>query len=65
MFSFIMARLKEASTWRGLIGLAMAVGLQVTPDQATSVISVGMAVAGAIGVFTPDSTPTQGTAAAP
>jgi hypothetical protein len=55
MITYIVSRLGEASTWRGLIMLCTAIGIQVSPDQAAAIVSLGMAIAGAIGVFTPDA----------
>ena len=54
--TYLLARLKEASTWRGIALLLTAFGVQVAPDVQDAVISVGIAVAGAVGVLFPDST---------
>lgn len=54
--TYVLARLKEASTWRGIALLLTAFGVQVAPDVQEAVISVGIAVAGAVGVLFPDST---------
>lgn len=54
MKSYLIARLREASTWRGLVMLATAVGLKVEPQVADSIIAVGIAVAGAVGAVFPD-----------
>lgn len=43
--TYILARLKEASTWRGLALLAGAVGLQIAPD---AIPAIGSAVAAVI-----------------
>ena len=53
--AYILARLKEASTWRGIALLLTAFGVQIAPDAQEAVISAGVAVAGAIGVFFPDT----------
>lgn len=53
-FLYILARLKERSTWLGLISLATAFGIMLTPEQTESVIAAGMAAAGLIGAFTRD-----------
>lgn len=44
----------EASTWRGVILLFTALGINISPDQATSITSLGLAIAGALGAFLPD-----------
>ena len=54
MNPYIAERLKEASTWRGIIMLLTAIGVPVAPAMADAIISVGLAVAGLIGVATPD-----------
>lgn len=55
MKNFILARGKEASTWRGLIALVTAAGVAVSPAQADAIVALGLAVIGAIGVFTKDN----------
>ena len=52
---YVVNRAKEASTWRGVIMLLTAVGLNISPEMADAIISVGIAVAGAVGVLFPDS----------
>lgn len=54
MNPYIVDRLKEASTWRGIIMILTAVGVPIAPGMADAIIAVGMAVAGLIGVSTPD-----------
>ena len=54
MKDYILARIKEPSTWRGIILLLTAAGLPIAPELADAIISVGLAVAGLIGVATPD-----------
>ena len=53
--AYLLARLKEASTWRGIALLLTAFGVQIAPDVQEAIISAGVAVAGAIGVFFPDT----------
>jgi len=55
MKSYILARAKEPSTWRGLVLLLTAVGVPVAPAMAEAIISAGLAVAGLIGVVAPDA----------
>ncbi len=52
--TYLLERLKEPSSWRGLVMLATSVGLGLSPEQANAIIAVGTAVAGAIGVFAPN-----------
>lgn len=51
MNSYILTRLTESSTWRGLIMLATALGVKVAPDQAEAIITAGLAVVGLINVL--------------
>lgn len=52
---YVVNRAKEASTWRGVVMLLTAVGLKITPEMADAIISVGIAVAGLVGMLLPDS----------
>lgn len=54
MKDYLLARAKEPSSWRGLILLLAAAGVPIAPGMAEAIISVGLAVAGLIGVATPD-----------
>lgn len=49
--NFILERLTENSTWRGLLMIATAVGVQLEPSQANAIIAVGLSVVGLINVF--------------
>jgi len=49
--TFILERLSENSTWRGLVMLLTAVGVQFDPSQANAIISAGLAIVGLINVF--------------
>jgi hypothetical protein len=54
MKAYMVERLKEASTWRGVVLLLTAIGVPVAPAMADAIVSVGLAIAGLIGVATPD-----------
>mgnify|MGYP003351228325 CR=1 FL=1 len=54
MKNYLLSRAKEASTWRGIILLLTAIGVPVAPAMADSIVSVGLAIAGAIGVLAAD-----------
>lgn len=54
MLEYILSRLAEPSTWRGIIWIATAFGLALSPDQKEAIATAGMALVGAIGVFTKD-----------
>lgn len=53
MKSYVLARLKEPSTWRGVIYMLTALGVPMAPALADAIIAVGLALAGLIGVVTP------------
>jgi len=54
MTEWIIARLRERSTWLGVVSAATALGLRASPEQQQAVISIGLALAGAIAAFTAD-----------
>lgn len=54
---YLIARARERSTWLGLISLATALGLVLSPAQQDAVIAAGMAAAGLIGAVTRDKAP--------
>lgn len=55
MKPYIYARLKEASTWRGIVLILTALGVPIAPEIAETIVSVGLAVTGIIGVAVPDA----------
>lgn len=50
--NWIVNRLREPSTWRGLTWLLTAVGVSLSPDAWQYITTAGMALAGLIGVIT-------------
>lgn len=54
MKDYILDRLKEPSTWRGIILLLTAIGVPIAPELQTTIISAGLGVAGLIGTVTAD-----------
>jgi hypothetical protein len=52
--NYLLARLEEPSTYRGLVLLATTFGMQVAPEAADAVVAIGLLLAGLIGVFVPD-----------
>lgn len=56
MKPFIYARLSESSTWRGIILILTALGVPILPAMADTIITIGLALTGIIGVVTPDAT---------
>ena len=51
---YLLNRLKERSTWLGLVAIAAAFGLTISPELLDYIIAAGMAVAGIVGVGTDD-----------
>lgn len=47
--------LNEASTWRGMVYLLTAVGIQISPELQGAIVTAGLSVAAAIGIFVKDS----------
>ena len=54
MADYILDRAKEASTWRGIILVLTAAGVPIAPGMSDAIVSVGLALAGLVGVFTSD-----------
>lgn len=51
---YLMERLKEPSTWRGVVMLLTTAGMTISPELQNVIVSVGLAVVGLLGVFTKD-----------
>lgn len=49
--SWIIDRLGENSTWRGMIAIATAAGVKLDEQHAASIIAAGLALIGLINVF--------------
>lgn len=49
--NYVLDRLKEGSTWRGLVMLATALGVKLEPDAANAIIAAGLAIVGVINVL--------------
>lgn len=52
---YIIQRLKEASTWRGIILVATAAGAHWSPESQEAIITGGVGLAGFVGALIPDS----------
>ena len=52
--NYLLERLKEPSSWRGIVMLAIGLGVGISPGQIETIVSVGTAVVGAIGVLAKD-----------
>lgn len=50
----ILEALRQESTWRGMIAIAMSLGVTLEPELQNHIIAVGLALIGAINVGKPD-----------
>jgi hypothetical protein len=48
---YILDRLAENSTWRGIILVGTAVGLRLEPDHQEAIVAAGLGLVGEINVF--------------
>lgn len=51
----ILNYLGQQSTWKGLIGLATAAGIALSPEQIAAISAAGLALVGLINVFRNES----------
>lgn len=54
MKQYILERAKEPSTWRGVVMILTALGVPMAPGMTEAVVSIGLGVAGLIGILTAD-----------
>ena len=52
---FFLRRLKEPSTWRGIILMLTTFGVVLEPTQKEAIITAGLAIVGVLGAFLPDA----------
>ena len=52
MKSYILDRAKEPSTWRGVLLFLTAIGVPIAPAMADHIVTVGLALAGIVGMVT-------------
>lgn len=57
MKDYILQRLTEPSTWRGIILILTSAGVGIEPAMADAIIGAGIGLAGLIGVVTADKKP--------
>jgi hypothetical protein len=60
IFTYLLARLVERSTWVGLISLLASFGVIIKPEQATTIATIAASMAGVIMLVTKDNRPTTG-----
>lgn len=52
--NYLIERLQEPSTWRGIMAAATGMGIVITPEYAEAIIAAGLGLMGLIGVATKD-----------
>lgn len=55
-WGWVLDRLSEPSTWRGLVGLLTGAGVVLSPELSGQIIAVGLAVIGLINVIRKEGT---------
>jgi hypothetical protein len=53
--AYIIARLGEPSTWRGIFALLTALGIAIEPEKAAAITGLGLAAIGVVNVFKKDA----------
>ena len=51
---WVIARMREPSTWKGIIALAAAFGVVISPEYAAIILAAGVGMAGLINVIITD-----------
>lgn len=51
---YLLDRMKEPSTWRGLVLVVTSCGIALKPDQIEAISFIGLFIAGLLGAATPD-----------
>lgn len=63
MFKYILDRLREPSTIRGIVnfvtGIMASVGIAVKPEMTEQIIAAGLAVVGLLAMIVPDPKPPE------
>jgi hypothetical protein len=54
MKTYLLARAKEASTWRGITLFLTAMGVPLAPQLAEAIVTAGLGIAGLLGFILPD-----------
>ncbi len=51
ILDYILDRLDESSTWRGIIMLATAIGVKLDGEQTNTIIAAGLSLVALINIF--------------
>lgn len=52
--ALLLSYLKAPSTWKGLVALAIALGVTLSPEQQEAILAGGLGLVGLIQVFVDD-----------
>ena len=52
---YVMDRLNEPSTWRGIINIILGLGVALNPTQIEAILAAGMLINGVIAASTKDA----------
>lgn len=52
MFKYLLERAKEPSSWRGVVLLATATGVNIAPELMNAIVTFGLGTAGLLGAIT-------------
>lgn len=52
--AYVIERLKESSTWRGLVLIVTVAGAQISPELQNAIVLLGLGMAGLISAALPD-----------
>ena len=55
MKKYILNRLSEPSTWRGIVLILTALGTTLSPEQREAITTAGLGLVGLFGALTEDS----------
>ena len=59
--NWLLDRLKEESSWRGIVLLVTALGVKLDPERGEAIIALGLAIVGLINVIRKEPTVPGGT----
>ena len=49
--NWVLDRLSESSTWRGIVLTITGLGIALEPDQAAKITAIGLGIVGVINIF--------------
>jgi len=54
--TYVIENASQPSTWRGVIYVLTAAGVQLSPDQQNAIVSIGLGLAGLVALVFKDKT---------